>query len=63
VSENRNLLTPPDLVLRRLTPQRKGALRPQNRSRSRSRCLSTWKRNSGLKPLSCGTCGWHLVML
>jgi hypothetical protein len=35
LSENLNLLTPRDLALRRLTPQRKGALRPQNRSRSR----------------------------
>jgi hypothetical protein len=43
LSENLNLPTPRDLALRRLTPQRKGALRPQNRSRSRSRYLSTWK--------------------
>jgi hypothetical protein len=47
LSENRNLLTSRDLVLQRLTPQRKGALRPQNRSRHRSRCLSTWKQDYG----------------
>jgi hypothetical protein len=39
----RRVLKPRDLALRRLTPQRKGALRPQYRSRSRSRYLATRK--------------------
>jgi hypothetical protein len=61
-SENRNLLTPRDLVLRRLTPYKKGALGPQNRSRSHGRYLSTWKWNSGLKPLSCGRTARKLIL-
>jgi hypothetical protein len=59
---NRNLQKPREHALRRLTPQRKGLLRPQNRSRSRSRYLSTWKRNSGLGPLSCGRTGRELAL-
>ena len=39
--KNLNLLTSRDLVLCRFDSQRRGALRPQNRSRSQSRCLAT----------------------
>jgi hypothetical protein len=44
LSENLNLFTPRDFALRRLTPRQKGALRSQNRSRSRSWYRPTRKR-------------------